>query len=116
MPEGPPICNDQGQTGQDAQPCDRPATLVVRCFDFHHLACRPHAEAFAAEEAPGDVTLHEFTYDPVANTVTWTEAWTERDASLAYPSHGRDCVFTVAVRLTTIDGRPFWALDSPWEW
>jgi hypothetical protein len=116
MSEATPICNREGGIGGHREPCRSPATLVLRCFDDHYLSCRPCAEALAADEAPGTVTLHEFTFDPVASTVTWTEPWTDRDIPLGLPSDGQPCVYTVAVRLTTVAGRPYWALESPWEW
>jgi hypothetical protein len=125
MSQGVPICNREGGVGGHAEPCGETATVVVRCGDDHYLACRPCAEAFAGEDPKG-VSLHEFTFDPVAGTVAWTEPWTELDQRLleACPkpdpplalNNAGQVAYTVAVRQTTVDRRPYWALDSPWEW
>jgi hypothetical protein len=125
MSQAVPICNREGGVGGHADPCGEAATVVVRCFDDHYLACRPCGQVLAAEEAPGTVSLHDFTFDPVAGTVTWTEPWTEFDQRLleAYPkpdltlglNDAGQVAYTVAVRQTTVDGRPYWALSSPWE-
>jgi hypothetical protein len=127
MPHDVPTCNRQAGVLGAFAPCDEPATLVLRHTDLHYLTCRPCAEAFAAEgEDRAAVSLHEFTFDPVAGTVAWTEPLTRSDLALLPAwlalheplglNDAGEFAYAVAVRRTTVQGRPYWALASPWRW